>query len=1239
MSFSTLKTRFSRVFCVIFVSALLAGTALAQSGTSTIRGSVKDQTGAIIPGATVNLKNPATGFDRTTTATDNGVFSFASIPPGRYVLEVSAPNFKKAIIRDAEALVDNVLNLDVALEPGEVTAVVDVSASSIESVINTEDATIGNNFVPRQITQLPTDLRRVTDLLTLQPGVTREGYTQGARSDQTNVTLDGVDINDQQTGGRTSQFDLSQGTALRLTTEAVEEFRITTTNPNANQGRSSGAQISLVTKSGTNDFRGALFYFYRPTQFSANDFFNNKNGIERPSLARDVFGGAIGGPIVRDKLFFFYSFEGQREESEAAAGPILVPRASLGQGTFRFRAASGPGCGPLSSNPREANCSLSLAQLNALFPQAGINPAAIAVFASAAGRYPVNDESTGDGFNTGGFRFNSPSTIEENTHTARFDWNITDSQQFFARGIYQWDIISSGGLFPDTPTTRTWSHPYGYVFGHNWTVSPNKINNFRFGLTRISASGQGDSAENLVSFRQVFTPLNFSRTVSRVNPTYNITDDFTWIIDNHQLQFGTNIRIIRNERTSFGSAFDTAVANSSFYEGAGAVVSDPLIAAGYTGIQDLTNVERVLASMIGRFSQYTARFTFDQNGDPLPSGSPTERTFATEEYDFYVQDAWRPFQNLTLTMGLRYGLSRPVYEKNGFQVRPTEPLGEFLDRRIASAANGVPLTDPITFELAGPVNNAKGFYPMDWDNFQPSIAAAWSPNFDGGFLGALFGENGESVFRGGFRIINDYFGQQLAVNFDALSSIGFTSSTGVSAETYNVTDRLAPRFTSYDQDLRPIFGLPAPTQIFSLPSDESARIQTSLDTNLVSPINYSYNFSYGRQLPFGMYVEGSFVGRNARNLLGARDIMALNNIVDPASGQDWYTAATIMRNAYINGVSVADIQPIPWFENFFSNGSINFGQPTATQGLYQFIDTATDWTFIQLFLDDRGVTPNLFFHPQYAALSAFGTIASSDYYGGSFNFRQRLGEWLTYDFNYTYSKSMDDVSGLQTAGSYGSGFILNPLRPEDSRAVSDFDTRHVINANFVVQLPFGRGQMFNNLGPTADLFIGGWQLGGIVRFNTGRPFDVCFDDDGWDTNWNIKSRCVRTSPIQTSPTRATDSPNLFSDLDALASSIRGTEPGGTGDRNVFRDTGYAVLDMSLNKTFRFPWNENHKLQFRWEVFNVLNQQYLAGPIAVAISESNYTAANPVVGLNAGAGNFTGIRGTPRRMQFGLRYSF
>lgn len=1278
MNYSVMRTKVFATLAVLLFSAFLFSDAQAQSGTTAIRGTVSDQNGAAVPGATVRLTNPATGFERSVTTNDEGKYGFPGIPPATYRIEVEANNFKKLVNSNVQALIDLPIEVNLTLEPGAVTAVVDVTSNTIESVVNTQDASLGNNFVPQQITQLPSDLRRVPDLLSLQPGVTREGYVAGGRSDQANVTLDGIDINDQQTGGRTEQFGTTQNTVLRVLTESVEEFRITTTNANANQGRSSGAQISLITKTGTNDFRGALFYFYRPTAFSANTFFNNLAGVERPSLARDVFGGAIGGPIKKDKFFFFYTYEGQREKQEFSV-VRLVPLAHIGQGQIRFTGTL-PGETPCQVPP-QPGCTpahpitVTTANLNQVYPQAGINPIAVAALAGATSRYASNDTTLGDGVNTGGFRFNSPTTDDENTHVLRLDYRITDKQSLYFRGNYQQDLEQRTQFLPDTPSRALWEHPYGFVVGHDWAISNNKVNNFRYGLTRQAFSQQGDSSEPNISFRFVFSPLFYSRTLSRITPTHNFTDDFTWIKGNHTFQFGGNIRIIRNERADFGNAFDSAVTNPSFYDFSGAVVTDAFTDAGYTIIPGHINtVQAAATALIGRYSQYSGNFTFDLDGSVLEPGTPTDRNFSTEEFDVYFQDIWKPFRNLTLTLGLRYSASRPVYEKNGFQVVPTERLGDFFERRKAAAANGQALNDLITFEKAGPANNGQGFYSMDWNNWQPRLAAAWSPNFGNNrFLKAIFGEEGQSVFRGGFAITNDQFGGQLAVNFDGLSSIGFTSSTTIAANTYNVTDRLAPLFTGFNQDIRNprLPGIPDPVQRFSTEVDPLClsgaircpqRIESSLDGTIKTPTHYTWNVSWGRQLPQGMYFEASYIGRKARNLLAAHDVMALNNLVDP-SGMDWNTAAGILHDLRAANTPIHLVPAIPYFQHFFPTytTTVNGIPLNSTQRIYRLVargDTPgpvgggfdiLDWTFVQLIIDDvsrlvPGIGPNLFFHPQYAAFSSFGSVAKSDYHGAAFSLRQRLGDVLSYDINYTWAKSFDNASGLQTGGSFGSQFILNALRPDDNYAVSDFDTRHSVNANFIFQLPIGKGRkFFGGMNSLTDVFLGGWQLAGILRWNTGLPVSVPIDAAQWATNWNVQSSGTRIRPLSVAVNRNTQ--NAFADPQVAFNSIRNARPGETGERNALRLPGYSTLDLGLSKSFKMPWSEDHKLQFRWEVINVPNVQYFN---ADNLTRSTFglpqdpelaevpldDRGEPIFGKW-----FTSIQGTPRRMQFGLRYSF
>ncbi|MBA2378847.1 MAG: hypothetical protein H0V76_04660, partial [Blastocatellia bacterium] len=930
----------------------------------------------------------------------------------------------------------------------------------------------------------------------------------------------------------------------------------------------------------------------------------------------------------------------------------VVPLAHLGQGELRFQ-----GTGPSCTN---GMCAIPLAEFNQIFSQInGANPAALSVLSSAVSRYPSNNTIIGDGINTGGFLFNSPTLLKQNTHIARFDVNLTSNQQLFVRGNYQWDTLAGTSMFPDTPATSTWTHPYGYVIGHNWSISSNKVNNFRYGLTRQAFSVQGDSSDPNISFRFVFSPLLFARTLSRVTPVHNITNDFTWIKNSHTVQVGGNVRIIRNQRDSFASAFDSAVTNPSFYQSSGAVVNQRITQSGYTiAGGSIASVQAAATALIGRFSQYSGNFTYDRDGSVLPAGTPSSRNFATEEYDVYVQDIWKAHRTLTLTFGLRYALSRPVYEKEGFQIVPSVRLGDYFERRTASAALGVPYNEPIQFQLGGPANNdAPGFYSMDWNNFQPRVAFAWTPNIKGRFGRFLFGEEGDSVFRGGAGITNDYFGGQLAVSFDGLSTIGFTSSTTISANTYNVTTNPAPLFTGFNQDVRSLPGIPgAPPLRFDTPADERTRIETSLDSTIQSPIHYSWNASWGRRLPKGLYLESSYVGRKARNLFGARDIMALNNLVDPVSGMDWYTAAGLLVDAQRAGVPITSLGAIPYFENLFPNAMAalgGFGLPANnnTQAIYGlFADDGfgiRDYTFIQLIIDDKtefglpvnpGLYPNMFFHPQYAAFSAFGTFAKSDYHGATITLRQRLGGILSFDVNYTFSKSMDDVSGLQTDGSFGGQFLLNPLRQEDNYSVSDFDTKHVVNSNFLFNVPIGRGRAyFGNMNRFADSVVGGWSLSGIYRWNSGQPFSVPFDQAQWATNWNVQSNGVRIRDFDWGVVRSTQ--NIFSDPQAAFNSFRNARPGETGERNTLRLPGFQSLDLGLSKSFQMPWSENHKFQVRMEVFNVTNSQYFSPNnvtrTTYGLPEDPESATAP----STFGKIFSAIQGVPRRFQFGFRYAF
>jgi hypothetical protein len=1237
----------------------------------------------VVARAQVSIKN-ASGFARTQETTTTGAFSFDLIPVGDYDVAVQAAGFRKADYPSVHALVGNTVTLDVRLEVGSTSQVVQVEAGGNEVQINTQDATLGNTIVGTQISQLPLEGREIRVLLTLQPGVTPAGYVAGARSDQSNITLDGLDINDAESS------DIN-GNVLRLNSEAIEEFRVNTVNSNANEGRSSAAQINLVTKSGSNSFHGAAFEFYRGKLFEANDWFNNQAGVPVPPLVRNTYGGALGGPIVKDKLFFFYSFEGRRE---ATAEPVtqIVPLPTLGQGIINYTYCPDAAC---NATPQ---ASVDLAQSQQIYSDTGINPAALSALAAAAAKYPANDTSVGDGLNTSGFRFNAPRFTKLSSHFAKFDYVLTKNQNIFVRLNYISDNVP-GTLqaFPDTIVPLTWSHPAGIAVGHTWTINNNLVNNFRYGLTRQAFTAGGDSFGNDISFRFVFTPNNQQHNLNRVTPVHNIRDDISWIHGKHVFQFGANIRKISNSRVSFSNAFDNAVTNPSFYLSAGDHVSqafqDYLDANGLPGdenvgqsLNSIAETQNAATAIIGRLSQYSADFTFGKDGSLLSQGVPTSRAFATQAYEGYAQDVWKLRPSLTVTLGLRYSLERPVYETQGFEVQPTVPLSTYFQERLAAAAQGNNFIDPIVINRSGPANGGKPMYDWDKNNFQPRVALAWSPHYSSGLFHSIFGDPGKSVIRSGFALTNDYYGQALAVDFDLNNTLGFTSNFTTPANTYDIQpcstcQGLAPLFTDFNQDVRslPLVQTPANLQFpLQQPIDEGERIESSIDSKLQAPTEYVWNLTYERQFKAGTTLSVSYIGRSARHLLARRDVAAFNDVRDPKSGMDWYAAGTLLEQQRQQGINTTQIAAIPFFENLFpsglatlmndtfgldpvcsgsnpgfdptwSNTQVFYAMQSRTPGNPCAFFSGNDWTDTQALVDQvlffSGAGPTRFMQPQYGALSAWSTIGNSNYHGMTATVRQRL-KALTLDFNYTFSHSLDDASGLQNAGAFGSAFIVNPIRQSDWYSNSDFDIRHLINASAIWELPFGKGRRFaGNAGRGLDAVIGGWQLSGIYRWNTGLPVaeGMPFDDARWATNWNVQANVTPTGPIHTCPSR-TDTPKLFGgsgcDIKAIYQSFRNAYPGETGPRNYLRVPSWMNADMGLSKQFVMPWSEKHTLQFRWEAFNIANFQPF-GTIDGSRTGIGVARDPKRRGLNPPSNwsNFTAVQGRRRVMQIGLRYSF
>ena len=444
-------------------------------------------------------------------------------------------------------------------------------------------------------------------------------------------------------------------------------------------------------------------------------------------------------------------------------------------------------------------------------------------------------------------------------------------------------------------------------------------------------------------------------------------------------------------------------------------------------------------------------------------------------------------------------------------------------------------------------------------------------------------------------------------------------------------------------------------------------IQRSLDSNLHAPTEHVWSLTFERQLPRGGVLSLSYIGRKARGLLIRRDVAQFNNLHDPATGVDWYAAGTALEKLRQQGVPIDQVPALlptqisDYFNDMFPAGLADMinnydgsFDPTWSNAQafygYQAVGffTANDWTDVQAEVDQTlafNGLPLRFMQPQYGTLSTWATAGNSNYHALAVSFRQRLRS-LTLDFNYTWSHSLDDASGLQQEGGFGNqqsngAYIVNPIRQRLNYANSDFDIRHNINANVVWQLPFGKGQpLLNGSSRFMDALFGGWQLSGIFRWNSGLPVSSPFDDGTWSTNWEISTGVTPIHPIQSCPSKPKDlsAPKLFGNcpggVNAIYQNFRSSYPGEIGPRNYIRYPGYIDVDLGFGKTWKMPYNEGHQLQLRWDVFNVSNTQRLIGNLDAAVAPDPATQTPP-----SDWSNFTGIQGNPRVMQIGVRYSF
>lgn len=1241
----------ARCLCLVMATALVGPAAVFAQATSSVAGTVSDDSGAVIPGATVTLSATWTGVERSTATDERGRFQYLQAAPGAYTLEVAMADFRTEVVTDVELLVDTPLTLDVTLAVGDVSEVVTVEADPTS--LNTTDATVGNAFNEIKVRQLPLLTRNVVELMSLQTGVNQTGEVLGARKDQNNVTLDGLDVNDQQSP---EPF----GSVLPVPLDSVQEFRVTTAGGNADVGRSSGGQVSLVTKSGTNQFHGSAYEFHRNTATAANTFFNNATGVVRERLVRNQYGFSVGGRLRRNRAFFFLNYEGRRD-ARSASQQRVVPSQALRKGILTVAANDGN------------TYRLSPRQFKEADPaDIGTNPLMLEILNS----FPIgNDPGSGSdgGQNFDGFRFNAPLQLDNEAYVARFDFNLdrNGGHRVSWRGTLADNVADnerSLARYPGLEGSEILDNSRGFAVSYTGVLAPSIVNTFRLGFTRQGLAVSGADGPQFALF-DIDEIQNYNqRDRARQVPVINLSNDLIWVRGNHNFKFGTNIRVIRNNRRDSQDVFPSFALAQGHLGGLGTDIQRGInrVLQASTGnphlqvlADQLATISGAALNLTGAITTINVTYQYGPHGELLPLGVPTTRRFGTEEYEFYVSDTFRVRPNWTVAFGMRYGYARVPFETNGLQGVTSVPLEQYMFERVAAMEGGVPghqiPSADLTWIAGGPVNNGPDWYRDDRNNFAPRLSVAYSPQNPSGLLGTIFGDNG--AFRIGAGLFFDRFGSYLVTQQDRFGTFGVRSAES-NAQTYNFSTAFRYDGTFPDLPAAPDGGFPF------TPPPNRAISGTGLATasNLRAPYSIPVTAAFSRSVGSGVTFEVGYIGRLGRKLLGQHDLASpLIFFRDPKSGQTLAEAFQANRTLFEDQLLTSemvkanpDLVPIqPFFENMFP-ALANFAIPGSASANFFFVNNG--WgreseldTLDQL---DRQFSPfggtdfyrggdafptcmvatgcHTFFGRQFSALRTWENIGFSSFHGMTLSVRRRFDDQLAFDLNYTWSHSIDNGSAAEgNLVSETAGNIINTFRRDQSVGSSDFDIRHQVNANFILSLPFGQGRAFaRNARGLLGQLIGGWQLSAVARSRTGLPFDIS-NGARWATNFYGAGRALIVGPVdnQVAGEDNVDGvPATFPDGKAAAANMRFNRTGVIGPRNIFRSDGLFNVDLALGKLFRLPM-EGDSIQVRWEVFNAFN--------SVNFTQRNLQRRfdRPAV---LGQYRFTE---SPRIMQFALRYEF
>jgi hypothetical protein len=1179
-----------RYTCGLLLLGLLPVFPLAAQFSGRVTGSVVDSSGAVVPDAEVELylaggKRPLL----TTKTSTDGSYNFIAVRPAYYDLTVEAAGFVKTTLRGVSVDPARETSVpEVKLQLPTVTQTVEVSAEV--KGVDTASAEVADTVSMEQIKNLPILDRDVLGILQTQPGVVSNGNSatviNGLRTSYSDMTLDGINIQDNYI--RDNALDY---TPNKLRIGQVRQLTLVTSNGNA--AASGGAtEAAFSTPSGTNENHGELFWYNRNVAFSANDWFNNQAGIGQPFLNQNQFGGLIGGPIRKDKLFFYTSYEAIRAHQQTPQDNTILT-ASARSGIFTYNAGG------------------AVHQVNLLtLRSTSIDPAIQTLLALVPAPGMINNALVGDGRNTGGYRFNQQANELNDNVTGKIDYNL--SPRHAISGSYLWNRDNSDR--PDlendyslVPKVTNPTHASLVAISWRWTPTARLTNEVRGGFNLTS--GYFVTSQNFGSY--ILTGMLFSDPVNEFQPqgrntdTYNLSDNAAYQRGRHYIQFGFHTQQVRVRYSDSSGVVPTY--SLAMGSGQPALSSRNLPGVSST---DLATANALLATLGGYVDGYSQTFNVTSRSSGFVPNAPFIRNFLDNNYSFYAQDKWKLLPNLTVTVGLRYVLPGVVDESDSLELSPV--LQGTAEQTLLSNA---------TLNYAGS-SAGRPWYRREWKDFAPNFGFSWDVSGDG-----------KTAVRGGYAIsyVNDQ--EILAPEYllelnNGLQSI--VSTTGLSNRVSTGLPAIVP----------PTFQVPL--TVADNYANNPFNTVGMIDPNLRHPYVQQYSIGIQHQVKDTVF-EARYVGNH---MVGGYRGFDYNQVIVNENGflPDFLRAQNngflaMAQSGVFNpnyNANIPGSQPLTVFPKL-ARGVLNNANV-----LYYLQDGEVGELGNYLQTNALNGSVNFYQNPDALGTDLLTNYSSSSYNSLQLEARHQMRSGLSFEANYTFSKVLSDADGDSQSRIQQ---FLDLGNPKIERSRANFDLTHMIKADGFYELPFGKGHQLHYR--PLDRVIGGWIFGSTMVRQSGAPFSILSGlgtlnresrsyYNGADTALTgaqlanvVKFQMTGNGPMMIS--QSAINPN-----DGTGVNTNG-EPAFPGQ--VFFNPGAGTLGGLQRRMFSGPWTfdtdmrlkktvnitETKKVELLMDAFNSLNHPtFWSG-------DQNINATT--------FGVVSSMFYSPRIVQFGLHYTF